>query len=86
VIRYFKLSHDTSSEYWRWDGLEMWCSCNGDGDEDESHFTSCAELLECHGIIEVDEFGRPLPPSAEDVASAKGDHAQSIESDMGGVL
>jgi len=73
--RYFKISYATSATYWTWDGQTMWCG------DDESDMR-IGELETCANAVETDEFGRPLVPSAEDVASAKGDHQQQVEADL----
>jgi hypothetical protein len=48
---------------------------------DSSIFTSPGELLECIDVIEVDEFGEPLNPSAAEIAAHKGDQLQQMEAD-----
>ena len=78
--RYFKGIGESSGATWRWDGDAMFQS--QDGGEETSIFTGPAELLECLDVIETDESGEPLQPTAEDIAAERGDHEQQIEADM----
>ena len=48
---------------------------------EDSIFTSPAEILREIDVIEVDEFGEPLEPSAEDIAAERGDREQQTEAD-----
>lgn len=45
-------------------------------DGEDSIFKSPAEILECLDVIEVDEFGNALEPSAGDIAAEKADQSR----------
>ena len=72
--RYFK-NAETSNE-WIWDGRKMTT------DGEDSIFRSPAEILECLDVIEVDENGDALEPSAEAIAAERGDREQQAEADL----
>ena len=63
---------------------QLWVFRNGKmtiNHGDESMFASPAALLDCPGIIEVDEDGELLVPSAEAIAAEMGDREQQREAD-----
>ena len=72
--RYFR--DTTTDDAWEWSGGKMTVNHGED-----SIFASPGALLDCPGIIEVDESGEPLKPSAEAVAAEKGDREQQREAD-----
>ena len=72
--RYFR--DVTTDDAWEWSNGKMFINHG-----EESMFASPAALLDCPGIIEVDESGDPLKPSAEAIAAEKGDKEQQREAD-----
>ena len=72
--RYFR--DVTTDDAWEWSNGKMFVNHGED-----SIFASPGALLDCPGIIEVDESGEPLKPSAEAIAAEKGDREQQREAD-----
>jgi hypothetical protein len=71
--RYFL--ETTSGMKWEWRNGTMTT------DGAKSIFRSPADIMECLDVVETDEDGNPLEPSAEDVAAEKGDREQQREAD-----
>ena len=72
--RYFR--DVTTDDAWEWSNGKMTINHG-----EESIFASPGALLCCPGIIEVDEYGEPLVPSAEAIAAEMGDREQQREAD-----